>query len=135
MLALVWIVIVMICGRYTAVIWWDAIADFRWSEARELPQARLLTAQDQLMIHSVLMTIQVIAFGIGIVAFLVPVPDHAARIAVARFALIGGFITIELLLTTMSIWSRRNWQRILHLIERASERSPEPTIPRRESSR
>lgn len=119
--ALLWTLAATISGGFNAALWWDAVADYRWTESSSVTLERLLTARDQLVTHSILFAIQIDMLIVGATVLLVP--QSPGR----RLAVIGGLMLIPILLAVMAVLSRRNWRRIVRLIERQrAEREDTP---------
>ena len=103
LLPLLYALMAIVTGSFNARISWDAVADYRWAEAAaEVRIARILTARDQLMLHSGLLLIQLIMFVIGFVAFAFP-PQAQPPITGSRLVGVSGLILIELILAGIAI--------------------------------
>jgi hypothetical protein len=115
--ALIWTIATLICGRYNAVLWWKAVADYRWSESENgIPLERMLTARDQLMLHSILFAIQIDMLMVS--AAVLVVPESPAR----RWMVVGGLMLIPIMLTVLGVWTQRNWLRIVRILEQKRKR-------------
>lgn len=115
-LTLSWTVPAVVAGSVNLRIWWDTVADYRWAEAADdVRLVRILTARDQVMLHSFLLAVPSVMVTIGLVAMV-------GSGVVARAVIIGGLIAIPLLLAVAALWTRANWRRILRLLEREAER-------------
>ena len=122
-LSLLYACMAIVSGSFNARIWWDAVADYRWAEAAtDVRPARLLTALDQLTLHSFLLAVQIVFLIVGMVSFAFPPISPAPPPTLSRVLVIAGLILIEVMLASAAIITRINWRRILRIIERQNER-------------
>ena len=113
-----WSVMAIACGAGNARIWWEAMADYRYVQAREYPQSRELVGFDLVMTASFLLAVQVIFFLIGLIAMSQPAQNPETTMTTVGAFVAGGLMLVEVLLLVLAIWSRRNWRRVVRVIER-----------------
>ena len=127
-LEVAWTGMALVAGSFNLRIWWDALADWRWTQASDTTtRAREVTAVDQLVTHSFLLSVQVVMFVIGMLAMVTPSANPNHVITAIGYIVASGLMLIEVMLAAMAILSRRSWRRVLRLIEAQRRRQLEAT--------
>lgn len=115
---IVWSVMAVACGYGNARIWWRALIVFFSVQAGSYRESRQIVAFDLAMTASILLSIQVLFFLVGLIAMTQPPTNPDAPTTVTSAVVASGLVLAELLLLVLAVWSERNQRRFERVVNR-----------------